>query len=233
MTHVIKTQLQVQKDCVLSGETKSGELLLGPLGLVDSGAVSNDDIISVIGFTVGAGCSDGSTWLTAVLYYLLKHPDKYKKLMEELHEKAADGKLGPIAKAREAAEFSYLNAVLHQSLRLRSTLVSNTPREVHEGGLELDGGHVPKGTIVGCPAWVIHRLPEVWGEDAEAFIPERWIELENKAVLHRYFMGFGSGSRTCLGRNISFLEARKLVPSILMAYDSELADPKGWELTGG
>ena len=31
-------------------------------------------------------------------------------------------------------------------------------------------------TIVGTNAWVLHRNKQVYGDDAEAFRPERWIE---------------------------------------------------------
>lgn len=43
---------------------------------------------------------------------------------------------------------------------------------------------------------------------------------------------FGSGSRTCLGKNISIVEMSKLVPQILRNFTVELADPAGeWHLS--
>jgi hypothetical protein len=49
---------------------------------------------------------------------------------------------------------------------------------VPEGGLTVGNIHLPGGTIVGMNAWVIHRDKNVYGEDADIFRPERWIETE-------------------------------------------------------
>lgn len=82
--------------------------------------------------------------------------------------------------------------------------------------------------MVSCNPWVIHRRKDVFGDDVEAFRPERWLDdLEktsesektrlremNAAMLH-----FGAGSKTCLGKHIALLEIYKLVPSFLRKFD--------------
>jgi cytochrome P450 len=35
---------------------------------------------------------------------------------------------------------------------------------------------IPKGTTLAIPLNVLQTDPEVWGPDADAFRPERWIE---------------------------------------------------------
>ncbi|KAJ5738610.1 cytochrome P450 family protein [Penicillium malachiteum] len=62
---------------------------------------------------------------------------------------------------------------------------------------------------------------EIWGADAEEFRPERWLGPET-SELKRYFFGFGGGSRTCLGRNINWLEMSKFIPSLPMRFNLEL-----------
>jgi cytochrome P450 len=43
---------------------------------------------------------------------------------------------------------------------------------------------------------------------------------------------FGSGGRTCIGKNISLLEMSKLVPELLRHFDIKLSDPtEDWTLT--
>jgi hypothetical protein len=42
-------------------------------------------------------------------------------------------------------------------------------------GAEICGQRFSGGTIVGINAWVIHRDQNVFGEDAEAWNPDRWL----------------------------------------------------------
>jgi hypothetical protein len=37
---------------------------------------------------------------------------------------------------------------------------------------------------------------------------------------------FGAGTRSCLGKNISYLEIYKVVPELVMRYEFKLADPE-------
>jgi cytochrome P450 len=40
----------------------------------------------------------------------------------------------------------------------------------------MHGHYIPAGTTVGINAWAINRNQELFGEDAETFRPERWLE---------------------------------------------------------
>jgi cytochrome P450 len=87
------------------------------------------------------------------------------------------------------------------------------------------------GTIVGVNPWVMHRDQEVFGEDVETFRPERWLE-RDRSDMDRFFFAFGSGARVCLGRNISWVEMNKLVPTLFSKFDLQLANPEAsWKET--
>ena len=51
-------------------------------------------------------------------------------------------------------------------------------RYVPEEGLRVDNIFLPGGTIIGMNAWVVHYDKTVFGEDADEFRPERWIDAE-------------------------------------------------------
>lgn len=49
-------------------------------------------------------------------------------------------------------------------------------RVVPEGGATFSDIHLKQGTIVGINPAVIHHDKTIFGDDADAFRPERWIE---------------------------------------------------------
>lgn len=49
---------------------------------------------------------------------------------------------------------------------------------------------------MGVNIHTLHRHPEVWGEDAEEFRPDRW---ENPPKQSTAYMPFSAGSRNCIG----------------------------------
>ncbi|KAI0007011.1 cytochrome P450 [Xylariaceae sp. FL0662B] len=185
----------------------------------------NDTNISYMMATnVFAGSDTTSTSLRAVFYLLLKHPEVYKRLMEELEDKRRRNELSHPVTFEEAETCVYLRAVLYEALRLYPAAGNILDRDVPPGGMTIDGHYIPAGTVVGTSAWVIHRVPEIWGPDPEEFRPERWLDKDDNNNLKRFFFTFGGGSRTCIGRNISWLETIKLVPTLLMRFNMKLAD---------
>ncbi|KAK6949096.1 hypothetical protein Daesc_009169 [Daldinia eschscholtzii] len=173
---------------------------------------------------VFAGSDTTSTSLRAIFYLLLKHPEKYDRLMNELESKRQTGELSNPVTFKEAEACTYLQAVIYEAMRLYPATGDLLDRDVPEGGMTIDGHYVPGGVVVGTSSWVIHRVQEIWGPDAEEFRPERWLEKENEGTMKRFFFAFGGGSRTCIGRHISWLEISKLVPTLLICFDMRLAD---------
>ena len=48
-------------------------------------------------------------------------------------------------------------------------------RVAPRGGLGVGSRIIPAGTIVSINPWVIHYSKELWGENADQFIPDRWL----------------------------------------------------------
>lgn len=99
------------------------------------------------------------------------------------------------------------------------------PRVIPEGGLTLAGRYFPAGTVVGINPWVSNFNPSVFGPDAALFRPERWVQSSDEQMtkMNEYFLTFGKGPRTCIGKNISFLELNKLIPELVLSFDFEMA----------
>ncbi|KAI9677353.1 MAG: hypothetical protein M1822_008160 [Bathelium mastoideum] len=188
-----------------------------------------DAIVSMASSNVTAGSDTTAISLRGILYHLLRTPHCMERLVEEIDSFRAQGKISDPVSLNEADGMPYLQAVMYEGLRLHPAIGFTLPRVVPEGGVEIDGHSIPAGTVAGASAWVIHRNKEVYGEDAEAFRPERWLD-GNVGDKKRFFFSFGGGARLCIGKNISWLEMSKLIPTLLMHYDVKLTDPtKEWE----
>jgi len=190
--------------------------------------VNDKQILSYMTTNIRAGSDTTAISLRAILYYTIKHPAVYAKLMRELEDAHSSGSLSVPATWKQSQELPYFDAVVKEALRLHPAVGLILERIVPSNGLRLDCGHVlPPGTIVGASPWVMHRDQRVFGEDVDVFRPERWLRADDElpgdfeARLHdmtRATMTFGKGSRTCIGRNISLLEIYKMLPSFFLTY---------------
>jgi len=179
-----------------------------------------------------AGSETTAISLSAVFYYLLKNPACLSKLLKELDDNSRAGFFSNYTSGlvtwSESQKLPYLDASIKEAFRLHPAAGLPLERIVPPAGAEIAGHHIPGGTIVGCSAWVIHRRPEIFGEDVNEYRPERWLLDEKKdeesekariKEMNGCMFQFGAGSRTCIGKNISLLEIYKLVPSVLRSFE--------------
>lgn len=159
-----------------------------------------------------------------MFYYLLRNPKCYRKLIDEIDTAIQDGTLenreGGLVEWTESQKLPYLDACIKEAFRLHPAAGLPLERIVPPQGVEICGEHIPGGTIVGCSAWVIHRNKSIFGDDADIYRPERWLDRSPEEVkeMNGTMFQFGMGARTCIGKNISLLEIYKLVPSFLRRF---------------
>jgi len=170
-----------------------------------------------------AGSDTTSNSTCAIIYHLAHNPRVQAKLQKEL-----DDQLGTedetVATGDQVKHLPYLDACINEGLRIHSTSSLGLPRVVPEGGLTMLDHFFPEGTVVSVPSYTIHRDTSVWGEDVEAYRPERWFE-QDQAAMQKTFNPFSTGPRGCVGRNFAFLELQIIIASILRRYDIILETP--------
>jgi cytochrome P450 len=172
-----------------------------------------------------AGSETTGISLAAAFYYLLKTPRCYHVLMRELDAAVESGKmqdrLSGIISWNESQALPYLDACIKEAFRMHPAAGLPLERITPPQGAEICGRYIPGGTIVGCSAWIIHRRPEIYGDDVGYYRPERWLEADRERLkeMNANMFQFGAGSRTCIGKNISLLEIYKLVPSFLRRFE--------------
>ncbi|CAK5274619.1 unnamed protein product [Mycena citricolor] len=170
-----------------------------------------------------AGSDTTSNSTCAIIYYLAKNPEKQAKLQAELDEQ-----LGTederVVTSDQAKRLPYLDACINEALRLHSTSALGLPRVVPDEGLIIHGNSFAPGTVLSVPSFTIHRDPAVWGDDVEAFRPERWFEEDKADMMQKVFNPFSVGPRACVGRNLASLELQMICGSILRRFDFVLQD---------
>ncbi|KAL5341118.1 cytochrome P450 [Aspergillus crustosus] len=176
-----------------------------------------------------AGSDSTAVVLRTIWYNLLAHPSTLHRLRGELliaASKQPDGFTKPFPTWKEVSDLPYLDACVNEGVRLHPPFCLPFERVVPKGGVMVGTSFLPEGTVVGMNPYVVNRHKETFGEDAEDWNPERWmVDADRKRVLENSVMTFGAGRRVCLGRHISILEMKKVVPVLALRYEFDLLDP--------
>lgn len=139
-------------------------------------------------------------------------PNTYSKLQSEIGN-AIKNKLisSPITDA-EAKKLPYLQACIKEGLRMWPPITGLMPK-VSPTDDTINGQHIPAGTKICWCAWRVFRNKEVFGDNAEVFRPERWLEADEgqlKLMETTAELAFSPGRWQCLGKSIAFIELNKV-----------------------
>lgn len=160
---------------------------------------------------LAAGHETTAITLVWTFYLLSQYPHVRIKLQDELRSVLGSRK----PTLDDFNKLPYLDWVLNESMRLHPPAWLQMRVVAKE--TELDGVHLPVGTLLVLSQWVIHRLPTIW-QDAEMFKPERWDPANSQSIPPGAYFPFGGGPRTCIGMPLAQLEARIILANILQDY---------------
>ncbi|KAM0811468.1 putative Pisatin demethylase [Seiridium cardinale] len=195
------------------------------LGIFLQHGLSKDQAVNEALVQVVAGTDSVAVAVRMALLYILSNPRVYSILMSELD---AAPVTRPIIRDVEARQMPYFQAVIRESLRIFPTVTPLMFKSVPAGGDMVAGYELPAGTQVGVDQFGILRSKEYWGQDADLFIPERWLNVDAKRVedMAEYLeASFGYGKYKCLGRSIAFVEINKTLFELLRRFKFTVVDP--------
>jgi cytochrome P450 len=177
---------------------------------------------------VNGGGDGPAISLCNTLYYLVKNPHTLRELQKEL-----DAALDPaddVAPWAKVKNLPYLKGCINESMRLSPPVATDLVRYTPPGGLRVDDQMIPGNTIVSISAYTAHRDPEIF-TDPEAFWPERWMGEagDQMSDMVAVYIPFSSGSRSCIGRNVTILQQMNFLATLCHRYDFALPS-RDWEI---
>ena len=169
----------------------------------DGSPMSDQELRDELMTLLVAGQETTATALSWAVERLVRHPQALAALRDDL----------------DAGGTAYLEAVIHETLRLRPVL----PVVVRDlqADVEIGGHHLPAGTRIAASITLAHRNPDVY-PDPHAFRPERWLGTKPGTYT---WIPFGGGIRRCLGASFALFEMQQVLPVLVQSLDLRATDP--------
>ncbi|TQE13727.1 hypothetical protein C1H46_000734 [Malus baccata] len=179
----------------------------------------------VISFTL-AGRDTTSAALTWFFWLLSQNPHVEQEILKEINDTASSESAAG-GGYDEVKEMVYTHAALCESMRLYPPVPVDSKQAANDDILP-DGTKVKKGMKVTYHVYAMGRMEEIWGEDWAEYRPERWLERGEESGTHKKwkFVGrdtysypvFQAGPRICLGKEMAFLQMKRVVSGVLKRF---------------
>jgi sterol 14-demethylase len=169
------------------------------------------------------------TWLMS---HLLKDDNWLGKIMEEqksLFSKKKEQSLHPSTLSYEEVQnMPIFDQVLSETLRLHPPFFQLS-RSVKED-TTFQGKVIPKGHIVNISPGAAHRLPSLWGDNADDFDPNHFTDEAKKEHPPYAWIPFGGGMHQCGGRKFAWNSLKVSLSWLLRNYELEFVGKGADEL---
>uniref|UniRef100_A0A1I7TRP2 Cytochrome P450 n=1 Tax=Caenorhabditis tropicalis TaxID=1561998 RepID=A0A1I7TRP2_9PELO len=180
--------------------------------------VNSQDVIGACFVFLLAGFDTTANTLAYASYLLAKNPEKMQMVQEEV-DRTCDS---DIISYDDLTRMNYLDAVIREALRLYPVAWFACSREC-VSTTTLGEYVIEKGVRVEADLMALHRSKEIWGENADDFVPERWFVETRRPSMS--WIPFGAGPRQCVGMRLGLCETKTAFAHILRKY-SIVAGPE-------
>ncbi len=167
-----------------------------------------------------AGHETTSGLLSFTIYFLMRNPGVLQQARE-----VVDAVLGSERpRFEDLAKLRFLDQILMEALRLWPTAPAFAVAPYAKTTIGDRYEVTPDDTLLVLTP-MLHRDPRVWGEDPEAFQPERFSPDVAEKLPANAWKPFGNGVRACIGRGFAMQEAQLVLAIILQRFELTEADP--------
>ncbi|KAJ7655267.1 cytochrome P450 [Mycena polygramma] len=179
--------------------------------------LNEEEIVAQMRTILSAGYETVSAIVAWVLYELSNNAEVQGSLRDEISS-PGDPSLDELNN-----RYPILNSVILETLRLHPAILENHHQAAETISVPLShpvpGSSasylvIPKGTVLLIPVNVLQTDPEIWGEDAHIFRPERW---NDSKTSHNLF-AFSEGPRSCIGKKFALAEIKALTVTLIRQF---------------
>ncbi|KAI1359263.1 trichodiene oxygenase [Xylaria arbuscula] len=170
-----------------------------------------------VGTITGAAFETTANSIRLTLYHIYKDPEVLDRLRAELNS-TRQGEQEPKLSISSLEQLPYLTAVLLEGLRLSPATATRANRIASNRELSFRGQRIPAKTPVGMTTYLMHRDPDIY-PDPEKFNPQRWLDLQERWRLEKFYAPFSKGPRNCLGMHLAWAELYMAVAAIVERFD--------------
>jgi cytochrome P450 len=170
-----------------------------------------------------AGAETTSITLTWWALAMITHPESQKRAQVELDKVVGRSRTPAFS---DAPSLPYIQAIVKEVLRWRPSLPLGAPHNTTEDDW-YNGMFIPKGTMCLVNLWQCHRDPAFYGDDAENFNPERFLDANGGIVpgpaetREEGHNAYGFGRRACIGKHVANESLFLAVATVLWAVNLE------------
>ncbi|KAJ7161485.1 cytochrome P450, partial [Mycena crocata] len=188
------------------------------------GEVVADGVLSII-----AGSDTTAIALSSLVWFLLSHPEIYRRVQAEVDSVYSDG--DSLLDASKHPELEFLTACLNETLRLHPPVPTNGTRQVRAGGAKLVAGR--QGTQIYIPPYSLHRDAKNFYPSPDKFDPDRWLRQQapNEVLNITAFIPFSYGAANCVGKALAWREMLMVGSMVMKKFDIRFAEgfqSDGW-----
>lgn len=208
----------------LSAQKDSGVDILSVA--IQSGGFTDENLVDQMMTFLAAGHETTSRSLAWAIHTLARHPDIQSRLRAEIraHLPPLFDTLTPVT-ASMLESLQFLHAVCNEILRIHPS-VTVTVREAARD-TTIRGILIPKGTVIILSPYAVNMSSSLWGPDAQAFNPERWLGHDNGGAESNYsFLTFLHGPRSCIGQAFAKAEFACLLAAVVGRFEFVPEDPE-------
>uniref|UniRef100_A0A0R0EGK4 Cytochrome P450 n=1 Tax=Glycine max TaxID=3847 RepID=A0A0R0EGK4_SOYBN len=173
-----------------------------------------------------AGRDTITSALTWFFWLVATNPLVEAKILEEIKEKLeTNEKTLGVLSVEKVKKLVYLHGAICETLRLFPPIPFERKLAIKADMLP-SGHRVNPRTMILISLYAMGRLEETWGKDCLEFKPERWISEKGGIVyVPSYkFIAFNAGPRTCLGKDLSFIQMKMVAAAILYKYHVQVVE---------